>query len=75
MTLTALLPLADPTGADSARPGWIPFFIVLALGAFVAFLYFSMKKQLGKIDLPEDSTDDSPDGPADEATPPGSPVA
>jgi hypothetical protein len=39
--------------AEQVRPGWIPFLIVLALGAFVAFLYFSMRKQLNKIDIPE----------------------
>jgi hypothetical protein len=43
-------------GADNVRPGWIPFFIVLAIGAVIAFLYFSMKKQLGRINIPEDGT-------------------
>jgi hypothetical protein len=51
-TLLSLMD-ADEAGAN-VRPGWIPLLIVLALGAFIAFLYFSMKKQLGKIDFPED---------------------
>ncbi len=60
-----VLPLIDASGADNVRPGWIPLIIVLLLGAFIAFLFFSMRKQLGKIDIPEDepaSTDDSDNG-------------
>jgi hypothetical protein len=47
--------------AAEVRPGWIPLVIVLLLGAFIAFLYFSMKKQLGKIDIPDDTTATSAD--------------
>jgi hypothetical protein len=54
----SLLPLAvssnDP--AADVKPGWIPLVIVLAIGAVIAFLYFSMKKQLGRIDFDEEAT-------------------
>lgn len=36
------------------RPGWTPLLIVLAMGAFVVFLFFSMRKQLRRIDVPGD---------------------
>ena len=51
--VTVLLPLASDEQLENVRPGWIPLIIVLLIGAFVAFLYFSMRKQLGKIDIPE----------------------
>ena len=55
MITATLVRLMDADeAAANVRPGWIPLLIVLALGAVVAFLYFSMKKQLGKIDFPED---------------------
>jgi hypothetical protein len=54
--------------ADNVRPGWIPLLIVIILGACVAFLYFSMKKQLGKIDIPEDEPTEGDEGDG-EATP------
>jgi hypothetical protein len=50
----SLVPLVDPASTDNVRPGWIPLLIVIALGAFIAFLYFSMKKQLGRINFPDD---------------------
>ncbi|QLQ09844.1 MAG: hypothetical protein HZY75_04995 [Nocardioidaceae bacterium] len=33
--------------------GWIALIIVLAIGAFVVFLYFSMNKQLRRIKVPK----------------------
>ncbi len=33
--------------------GWVAFFVVLAMGAAVVFLYFSLKKQLGKVNFEE----------------------
>jgi len=59
MITATLVRLMDADeAAANVRPGWIPLLIVLALGAFVAFLYFSMKKQLGKIDFPEDTSEE-----------------
>lgn len=60
MITATLLPLVETDA--SVRPGWIPLLIVLALGAFIAFLYFSMKKQLGKIDFTEDPGDETENG-------------
>ena len=49
-----LLPLAAiDEQLEKVRPGWIPLIIVVLIGAFIAFLFFSMRKQLGKIDIPE----------------------
>ena len=51
-TLITLAMDADEA-AEKVRPGWIPLIIVLLLGAFLAFLFFSLRKQLGRIDIPE----------------------
>ncbi len=59
--ITLLVPMAD----NPVRPGWIPLLIVLALGAFVAFLFFSMRKQLGKIDIPEGGVPTKPESNGD----------
>jgi len=73
--LAALLPLVvNSDESEKVRPGWIPLLIVLALGAFVAFLYFSLKKQLGRIDIPEGGVPTRPDkDDEDVATRPESP--
>jgi hypothetical protein len=55
--ISMLVPMAD----NPVRPGWIPLIIVLALGAVVAFLYFSMRKQLGKIDFPDEGVPTHPE--------------
>lgn len=34
------------------KPGWIPLVITILLLAAIAFLYRSMRKQLGKIEAP-----------------------
>jgi len=52
--VTILIPLAaSDEQMENVRPGWIPLIIVVLIGAFIAFLFFSMRKQLGKIDIPE----------------------
>lgn len=58
MSTTALATIFIPLAAsdeqlEKVRPGWIPLIIVILIGAFLAFLFFSMRKQLGKIDIPE----------------------
>ncbi len=59
MITASLVPLLDADeAAASVRPGWIPLLIVLAIGAFIVFLFFSLKKQLGRIDIPEDQPED-----------------
>jgi hypothetical protein len=69
MITATLLPLMDADdAAANVRPGWIPLLIVLALGAFIAFLYFSLKKQLGRIDFPE-GAEETEDENGDSTTP------
>lgn len=72
-TLITLAMDADEA-SEKVRPGWIPLIIVLLLGAFIAFLYFSMRKQLGKIDIPEGGVPThQSDGPGDEPEDPAKP--
>ena len=66
--ITLLVPMAD----NPVRPGWIPLLIVIALGAFVAFLFFSMRKQLGRIDIPKGGVPTKPENDA-EPPPPADP--
>jgi hypothetical protein len=69
MSMIALAAAATDDGSD-VRPGWIPLIIVLILGAFIAFLYFSMKKQLGRIDIPEGGVPTKPGADDAGSTPP-----
>ena len=50
-----LVPLVDkaPDPAD-VKPGWLGFGVFLALAVAVAFLWFSMRKQLRKVDFEEE---------------------
>ena len=59
-------------GEAEVRPGWIPLLIVILLGAFIAFLYFSMKKQLGRIDIPEGGVPTRPEQDNGDSTTPSS---
>ena len=62
-TLHALvLPLAvkGPDPAD-VKPGWLGFGVFLALAVAVVFLWFSMRKQLRKVDFEEEP--DAPEKP------------
>jgi Na+/melibiose symporter-like transporter len=55
-TLVAVLvPLVDkvPDPAD-VKPGWLGFGVFLALAVAVALLWFSMRKQLRKVDFEEE---------------------
>ena len=58
--------------AEKVRPGWIPLIIVLLLGAFIAFLFFSMRKQLNRIDIPEGGVPTNPGETNGDAGPPPS---
>ena len=42
-----------PPNPNDVVGGWIAFVVVLAMGAAVVFLYFSLKKQLGKVNFEE----------------------
>ncbi len=45
------------------RPGWTPLLILLALMGAVVLLYLSLRKQLGKINVPDDPTGEAPSDP------------
>lgn len=53
------LPLAaDPVPEpEDVRPGWIALITVLLLIAASTFLWFSMRKQIRRIRVPEDDQD------------------
>jgi hypothetical protein len=52
--LAVLVPLVtkSPDPAD-VKPGWLGFGVFIALAVAVALLWFSMRKQLRKIDFEE----------------------
>lgn len=53
-----MLPLAvDPS---SVVAGWIPLALVLLLALVSVFLFFSMRKQMRRIDIPEDGIETRP---------------
>jgi hypothetical protein len=52
--LTVLVPLVDKTPAPAdVKPGWLGFGVFVALAVAVALLWFSMRKQLRKVDFEE----------------------
>ena len=63
--LAVLVPLVQkgPDPAD-VKPGWLGFGVFLALAAAVVVLWFSMRKQLKKVDFEE-----QPDRPGDAERP------
>ena len=70
--MTAILEF-DP---NWVRPGWTPLLVVAALAVVLVFLFFSMRRQLRKIDIPGDPRGerDPDEGPADPASPPEQPT-
>jgi hypothetical protein len=44
------------------KPGWTPLVITIVLAAAIVFLYFSMKKQFRRINIPAADGDDAPEG-------------
>ena len=52
----------DPVpDAKDVRPGWIALVTVVSLCAASLFLWFSMRKQIGRIQVPRE--DEQPEGP------------
>ena len=53
--LAVIVPLVDkaPDPAD-VKPGWLGLGVFLALAVAVAFLWFSLRKQLKKVDFEEE---------------------
>lgn len=61
LLLTVVLPLAEQVpDPEDVKPGWLGFAVFLLLAAAVAFLAFSLVKQLKKVDFEE--KDDDGDG-------------
>jgi hypothetical protein len=58
--LLGLLPwAADPVPQpEDVKPGWIAFVVVMSLVAASVLLWFSMRKQLGRIRVPHAGADD-----------------
>jgi hypothetical protein len=44
-------PAPKPIDKSRVEPGWIGLVFLVVLGGVVAFLWFSMRKQLGRIDV------------------------
>jgi hypothetical protein len=66
----AIAPLLDPVPAPAdVKPGWIAFAVFLGLVVATLLLWFSMRKQLGKIRFREepDATDSGSTPDADAA--------
>ena len=62
LTLPLLARAADPVpDAKDVRPGWIALVTVLLLCAASLFLWFSMRKQLRRIQVPRDAEDQPAD--------------
>ncbi|HET7356733.1 MAG TPA: hypothetical protein VFJ09_08670 [Nocardioidaceae bacterium] len=51
--LATVLAKAPPNPNDVVG-GWVAFVVVIAMGAAVVFLYFSLKKQLGRVNFEEE---------------------
>ena len=47
------------------RPGWTALVVTVLLAAAMVFLYFSMRKQFRKINIPRQETDDKPPAPTE----------
>ena len=47
------------------RPGWTALVVTLLLAAAMVFLYFSMRKQFRKINIPRQEPDDKPSTPTE----------
>ena len=55
---TVLVPLLDKTPApEDVKPGWLGFAVVRLLAAAVAFLCFSLRKHLRKVNFEEKNGD------------------
>ena len=53
---TVLVPLLDEVPQpDEVRPGWVSTALMLSLIAVTVLLWFSLRKQLGKVKFDEDA--------------------
>jgi hypothetical protein len=51
------------------QPGWTPLIITVVLGIAVVLLYFSMRRQFRKINIPPPETDQPDPDPVEAPTP------
>ena len=62
---TVLVPLAvkapDPS---KVKPGWLAFWIVIAMCVAVAFLGFSLRKHLNRVNFEEEPLEEKPHPPS-----------
>ena len=57
---TVLVPLLDKTpDPEDVKPGWLGFTVFLLLAAAVAFLAFSLRKHLRRVNFDENRSEDS----------------
>jgi hypothetical protein len=49
------------------KPGWTALVVTLLLAAAMVFLFFSMRKQFRKINIPPEEPDDKPPTPTEPA--------
>jgi hypothetical protein len=56
-TFALLVPLATEDDSADRWPGLLILLIMLFLGSAVVFLYFSLRKQLGRIKVPRAGED------------------
>jgi hypothetical protein len=47
------------------KPGWTALIVTLLLAAAMVFLFFSMRKQFRKINIPPEEPDDKPPTPTE----------
>lgn len=61
MLWAVVLPLVDePPAPEDVKAGWVAFAIFLLLAAAVAFLGFSLRKQLRKVNFEEEDSSADP---------------
>ena len=71
MNVLVVLPLilaraADPVpAAEDVKPGWIALITVVSLCLASLFLWFSMRKQLRRIQVPREGEETAPEGTQD----------
>ena len=47
------------------QPGWTPLIITVLLGIAIVLLFFSMRRQVRKINIPSDETDQPDQAPVE----------
>lgn len=60
--------LDDVPAPEDVTPGWIYALVVIGLFVVTVLLWLSMRKQLKRIDVDQDSGDEAPPGPEDHPT-------